>query len=1094
MTQPNSTELEMPRQPETACGDSVPAKEVWAPCAGDPNLRTPPPAGSPGRTPPGEDLDLHLGWDRFEKLMLTVSRRVLGLRDIRFRRYGVQGQTQHGIDLAGREPTSDYTVVQCKDYAIFTAADLRKAVAKFAVGRRPFGAGRLIVATSASTEVTQLADELAALQLQYPDLDLDLWGAEQINQHLRYCGDIVAQFWTRETAADFCTGAPLPGVPAPPPDRQEQAERILVGPLNTDDVAPMLRAADSQRTEAPAESAKLYGALAIRLHDAGYRGHATVLRKKQLEALQEGGLFDEAADLAAELAAAALHHGDSDQVRILAHRLDQFARDAVGSGTPEASATARHAALINAAAQDIAHPLTMSRLASALEAGTEAEPDYRPLLVLMLAEYRLATAPDALKELDSLINAALAQAKEQPVTEQTQDTVVRLRLLRAEYDSAQRQDLLREARRHRMKGRHTALVSAREARRCALEGRAEEALENWRDAVQDGIHAGLAEEAADWLYAIRAANAQYGPWTTEINDEHRLAQALRTTGTGRLLDRIRDPRAQAMSALVRSKPTEAVLAARRWLTDSVVTGSWADENEAVTFLGDLYRDNNEPAVAAAYYQRAGSTKKLEQLAKSMGDELLPLMPGASQPWWVLRSRAALVAAQADLGEDAAAHQLFDEMLDLAVRGRAGELVDSPTRSLAVQAAKSACALASRSTHEQAEALLDLLSSDVPRNPHQYRQTDDEHAAACAAIAMAHPELAMRALTRLFDLADVHTDKALRVLVRDQTLRLLGAGPQGDSSAAGTASCSPLSDDEQNTLRTRADELAKQGHHLSDVIQAAVSPGHPNVHGRAKTARDRILSRPEPEPNSMSLGSTMVPDSAMVCHLASDDQRACLEKLLTVASDRRELASNRQDALIGARNLVVDQELEAKRTTFRASQPFVLGALDGSRLDDEFTGPAHPLSTLKINLGSASLRGHALHLAAASATTAEEQEWVRDQAIDLLRSDDAIDVQEAALTLNRLPREVTGDIDARALADHRHISARQLSAVLCMQQPQRFADTTARLAADPSVRVRRTLAETATAHSGPDAPPVAAELLDRLSKDPRHSVRVVVRRR
>ncbi|WP_405657243.1 hypothetical protein [Streptomyces sp. RK9] len=1035
---------------------------------------------------------MHLGWDRFEKLMLALSRRVLGLRDIRFRRYGVQGQAQHGIDLAGREPTGDFTVVQCKDYAAFTAGDLRKAVAKFAVGRRPFDAGRLIVATSASTEATQLADELAALQLQYPDLDVDLWGAEQINQHLRYCGDIVAQFWTRETAADFCTGAPLPGVPTPPPDRQEQAERILVGPLNTDDVAPMLRAADSRRAEAPAESATLYGDLANRLHDAGFRGHATVLRKKQLEALQEGGLFDEAADLAAELAAAALHHGDSDQARILAHQLEQFARDGTGSRTPQASATARHAALLNAAARDIAHPLVMSHLAPALEGvGATDAPEYRPLLVLMLAEYRLATEPHTLVELDGLIDVALAQAKEQPVTEQMQDIVVRLRLLRAEYDSAPRQDLLREARRHQMKGRHAALVSAREARRCALEGRAEEALENWRDAVQDGIHAGLAEEAADWLYAIRAANAKYGPWTIEIDDEHRLAQALRTTGSGRLLDRIRDPRAQAMSALVRDKPTEAVLTARRWLTDSVVTGSWADENEAVTFLGDLYRDNNEPDLAAAYYQRAGSTEKLEQLAKNMGDALLPLVPGARQPWWTLRSRAVLIAAQYDLGEDAAARELFDEMLDLAVRGRAGELVDSPTRSLASQAAKSACALASRSTHEQAAALLDLLGLDVPREPNQYRHTDDAHAAACVAIAIAHPELAMRALTRLFDLADVHTDKALKVLVRDQTLRLLGAWPQSDSAAAGTVSCSPLSGDEQSTLRTRADELARQGHYLSNVIQAAVNPDHPEVQERARTARDRLLARPEPDPNSMSLGSAMVPDSAMVCHLASDERHACLDKLLTVASDRRELASNRQDALIGAHNLVVDQEPEAKRTTFRASQPFVLGEFDGSRLDDEFTGQPHPLSTLKINLGSASLRGHGLRLAAASATTADEQEWVKDQAVELLRSDEAIDVQEAALALNRLPREATADIDPRALADNSHISARQLSAVLCMQHPQRFADTLARLAADPSVRVRRTLAEAVTTHSGPDVQPAITELVDRLSKDPRHSVRALV---
>ncbi|MFI1865491.1 hypothetical protein [Streptomyces jumonjinensis] len=48
--------------------------------------------------------------------------------------------------------------------------------------------------------------------------------------------------------------------------------------------------------------------------------------------------------------------------------------------------------------------------------------------------------------------------------------------------------------------------------------------------------------------------------TAEIDDEHRLAQALRATGPSRrVLDRVRDPREQAMTSLVRKKPIEAVL-------------------------------------------------------------------------------------------------------------------------------------------------------------------------------------------------------------------------------------------------------------------------------------------------------------------------------------------------------------------------------------------------------------------------------------------------------------------------------------------------------------------------------------------------------
>ena len=41
---------------------------------------------------------------------------------------------------------------------------------------------------------------------------------------------------------------------------------------------------------------------------------------------------------------------------------------------------------------------------------------------------------------------------------------------------------------------------------------------------------------------------------------------------------------------------------------------------------------------------------------------------------------------------------------------------------------------------------------------------------------------------------------------------------------------------------------------------------------------------------------MVPDSYLVTFLSREDQRACAEKMLTVAEDRREAAPNRQDAL------------------------------------------------------------------------------------------------------------------------------------------------------------------------------------------------------
>jgi hypothetical protein len=202
---------------------------------------------------------------------------------------------------------------------------------------------------------------------------------------------VVARFWTRETAATFCTSAPLPGVPAPPPDRQEQAERILVGPLATGDVTPKLREAEARRVDAPEKSARLYGELAERLSDAGFQGHATVLRHRQIDALQAAGLVDDAADLAAELAVTALHRGDRLEPRRLARRLEDLAREAEAAATDRSANTRQHADVIQAAVNYVGDPLGRPEgLTAALSQDGAKALAYYSRLVLLLAEGVLA--------------------------------------------------------------------------------------------------------------------------------------------------------------------------------------------------------------------------------------------------------------------------------------------------------------------------------------------------------------------------------------------------------------------------------------------------------------------------------------------------------------------------------------------------------------------------------------------------------------------------------------------------------------------------------------------------------------------------------
>ncbi|NNN29615.1 hypothetical protein HLK59_04430 [Streptomyces sp. S3(2020)] len=563
-------------------------------------------------------------------------------------------------------------------------------------------------------------------------------------------------------------------------------------------------------------------------------------------------------------------------------------------------------------------------------------------------------------------------------------------------------------------------------------------------------------------------NVQYGPLTTDIDDEHRLAQALRTTGRGRLLSRVRSPREQALSAVVAGKPVEAALSARRWLTDTVITGNWASESEALTFLGDLYRDSGELDLAAQHFQRAGRAKKLEKIA-AKGDHILPVGPLSDAPWWTLHARAALIAAQADLLDDDTAAAHLTALLALTERGRTGELMESPLRHLTHQATRSACALGARGTPTQAQTLLDLLAADVPRGPHQYHFSDDGHATACVAIARVHSSLTANALTRLFDLADGGADKALKLVVEDEVVKLL---TEREDLAA---------------LRARVSQLDDKGLYLADVARMAIDPGHPAVQGNAEQARDRILRRPAPDPGRADLGTRLVEDSYLVGSLHINARKTCLERLMDIAADPREIAMARQDAITGARNLVIDLPVEVHRQTFLLAKEYALGKRDGSYLDEEVTGSPHPLSSFKISGGSASLRGKGLRLAEVSATDPEDHVWVRHQAISLLSEQDTEILHDVSVTLSQLPHDVTSRIDLGILAAHGYVGVRQAGAVLCMRHPAHHRDTILQLARDGDFRVRRVLAE-AAALAAPEAAELSAEVLQILSRDVRHSVR------
>jgi hypothetical protein len=645
---------EQPPEESASGSRERPGDGAWRSISTDLVLFGRPAQGTPGNIPPGDDLRLDIGWDRFEQLLVFVAQSALGLNGLQFRRYGVGGQKQHGIDLAGRGPDRTYTVVQCKEYEIFTPAVLRAAIEKFASDRRPFGARHLIVAVSTITRTTQIEDELAILQDEHEDLHIELWGAEQINDVLRGRADIVSRFWTRETAETFCTSSPLPGVAAALPNWIRVADQILLSPLGVDGLDNKLSAADKLCGSDPASAAELYRHLAETLDNDGFTGHAHVMRRKQLDALVAAGQFDSSAALTAQLAATALHEADIHQAQLLNHRLTAAVRSkAANAGSQsdpgigkDSKIAARHAELINAALTAALHPLGDSNALRTVLRNPSADlaaPIYQPLLVLLLAELAAAdilltpvdqavnlklenellqgAEPVALRlaDLDDLIRSAITQLTEDSSQAADADVLLRLRLIRAHYDVDELSNVLTLARQLRLPRAHAALVLAGQARRDALDGSVDDALDHWRQAVGHAIHEGRTDDAAAWLYAIRAVNTRFGSLTSRIDDEHLLAQALPKTTSSRLIRRVRDPETDARRAALAHRPIEAIRAARRWLADSIVIGDWTDEHDAAELLGDLYASNAEPERAAICYQWSGETQKLTDLVVQPGN-------------------------------------------------------------------------------------------------------------------------------------------------------------------------------------------------------------------------------------------------------------------------------------------------------------------------------------------------------------------------------------------------------------------------------------------------------------------------------------------
>lgn len=686
-------------------------------------------------------------WTQFERLLLRVAREVRGLRSVSL--LGDPGQKQEGLDVIGLDGAGQAEGIQSKKYVKFTKADLDAAVEKFNEGTTPFPVPRLVIGVACSGHEAKVAQRLVEINKNRDGFEVEILDNERLSELLRNRPEIVREFFGAATAVSFCVPHDVEPVLVPAPDAVSLAGAVLAGPASMTGVQEKLAAADAAEPEEPDKALGLVLAVQAALDEAGFPAHAQVLDERVVALRVRLGRGADAARLLLDRLWSGLAADQPDAAAVTLSALERL------GGPPDEGKTEH----TDGPAPDpyVSAAVSIARRALAVYMDPfgrmhgDAIDDFGPGMEIAAARLLLLEGESALADADVTAlspQAFLSAADQVP----DRELAVRLRLVAADIDGHW-QALLQQAR-TRAHGRDlSALVLARHARYRALEGDFGDAEANWAEAVEQACLVRRHEDAAAWMYSRRTLASRYQVLVEDTY--HLIASALNSRpDKPRLVAAGRRTRERALDALNRDKPRAAVARLRRYLIDSVVSGSWQEEHDARELLADCYAANGEHAFAAQHLALAGQRKQLVELAKAAGDDLLPVQPYRASPlYWVQASAFSALAAQSDLVADEDVSGLVELGLDVLATGAAGTLVDTPLfgPSKFLAAHEMLASLLSRATKKQANRYLALVVDRAPRDPNRYFHTDEDHAKALAAIAWTQPDLIDKCVSQLLDM-------------------------------------------------------------------------------------------------------------------------------------------------------------------------------------------------------------------------------------------------------------------------------------------------------------------------------------------------------
>ena len=999
-------------------------------------------ASPPLAAPAPPLLNTHeMDWPAFEQLVMGIARRLDGAFDAR--RYGNPGQAQDGLDVVAFFAERAPSVYQAKRRQAFGADDLQAAVKRYTTGSRPFGADRLVVAVASEVRKTETIKRLAMFQQDHPDLTIELWDRAHISERLRNQPQLVEIFFGVATAAAFCVSG-SPPAPSQATATSIEADAILRGPIAHLGLIDAVRRAEQALTDQPSEAAALLADIADRLEREGFVPHAVPVRELQARALGIANRRVEEDLVRISLGWRRLAAGDTSSVRLQLDVLGK--RDA--DITPEVARLGNALAAVMGLRSD--HGVSLDQVAAAVDALVDGDA-HRIDAMLALAEGAIvARNPEVVEARAELIEQL---ARSMPADDQSQLIAARLRMCLA--DACGGWEELATSARDTYPPKVAALVIARSARHLTLTPSPQAAVARWRDAIERACMAQLNDDAADWLYALRAVRIENSLVDSDINELHRHAQALRASGNGTILPEAYSAHERGLDDMRDQRWPDAFEELQHYLWRAVIVASWVDEIQAHELLGDLFAHTGRGFDAVSHYIAAGKGKKLEVLVETLLDQPIALPIELMTPRPSERTAAFEFAAKcSDLIVDddarqwcAAAYREIKEHPQPASFG-------SPDPWLAAFSAFGK--LAELSREEDAREFLEISNGLLLREPNKYRFSDEAQIFALIGIGRAHVELSVAALDQLLQAVLVDPRMAERTLQHGE--ELLRSDPDRVAAALSEAA-------NENVYAALA--LVFSGADTTPVVplatrrlDAAVAP---RIH----------------QPGQMTFGTGLPQTAGLVIALSEDDRLRFARGMIEFTRDGQESSHNRCDALAALRGIAPHLPAVARSELFDEVLPFASD--ESESVDELFRGASDLLRRFTVHIGNASLAGAGVKAAAALAQSDAQYTAVESAAIKLLYGADDLTLNSIAAALVALPSEkVTLPVDV--LAGHPSPWLRTLAAVLWARRPGEAEELGLRLARDPSQHVRGSLA--ASVKPG-ERHAVVREIL---IGDPRRSVR------